>query len=159
MKRKYSGVCCINQYPQTKPKLVGLNFKRSKIIEDYVHIRAKGVSHTTSIHNHWTISYHYKSSLRVCSIESMIVIRSFKMAHLGKNKSTFSLPFSIFIYIFISKNGIALWYEKLLIYSTIDYSTTRFLTPCQITNSVVHCTPKASYMFWVSYNWIEFDLY
>ena len=85
------GVCCINQYPQTKPKLVGLNFKRSKIIEDYVHIRAKGVSHTTSIHNHWTISYHYKSSLRVCSIESMIVIRSFKMAHLRKNKSTFSL--------------------------------------------------------------------
>ena len=52
--------------------------------------RANAVSHKTSIHNHWTVSYHYKSSLRVCSIESMIVIRSFKMAHLRKNKSTFS---------------------------------------------------------------------
>ena len=53
--------------------------------------RRKPSPSITSIHNHWTVSYHYKSSLRVCSIESMIVIRSFKMAHLRKNKSTFSL--------------------------------------------------------------------
>ena len=29
LKRKYFGVCCINQYPQTKPKLVGLSFKKT----------------------------------------------------------------------------------------------------------------------------------
>ena len=91
MKRKYSGVCCINQYPQTKPETCWLELQKDALSLRIRYTDETGTfSHKTSIHNHWTVSYHYKSSLRVCSIESMIVIRSFKMAHLRKNKSTSS---------------------------------------------------------------------
>ena len=92
MKRIYSGVFCINQYPQTKPETCWLELQKDALSLRIRYTDETGTfSHKTSIHNHWTVSYHYKSSLRVCSIESMIVIRSFKMAHLRKNKSTFSL--------------------------------------------------------------------
>ena len=134
MKRKYSGVCCINQYPQTKPETCWIELQKDALSLRIRYTNETGTfSHKTSIHNHWTVSYHYKSSLRVCSIESMIVIRSFKMAHLRKNKSTSSLSHSykhtLFRFLSImplSKNGLALWYEKLWSCITMNYSATRF---------------------------------
>ena len=53
LKRKYSGVCCINQYPQTKPETCWIELQKDALS---LRIRytneTRTFSHKTSIHNH-----------------------------------------------------------------------------------------------------------
>lgn len=106
-------VCCINQYPQKRSNLVGLNFK-----ETHYHwglaTQTIGLLSPTEL---WFITvepfYNHKSSLRFWSIEFLIVVRSLNLVHLRKKKSTFLSPSLIRSFISSQsclnfKNGLAL---------------------------------------------------